>query len=113
MRQRRARIREMLDQGLRVSEIARKLRLPYSQVYSTIENTPDLRVNRPAPTDPGQIARQHGTRIGHIGPALGGQSPDFLTWLAENTPEGTTISEFLVAVAIDQFQYEIEAREAA
>ena len=47
-----------------------------------------------------------GNRLGAIGPPLARQSDEFLNWVIAQTPEGSTFSETIVAIALDVWQEE-------
>lgn len=103
MAERREAVRERLARGMRTCDIARDLGLSYTKVYGLIARDPVLQANRATPRTPAAIARSMGVRLGTLGPALENQSPEFLRWLAETAPEGATISDWIVSIALDQF----------
>ncbi len=48
-----------------------------------------------------------GVRLGAVGPAIDRNDPAFADWLAAQVPDGSTISEVLVALALDAWMGEL------
>ena len=53
------------------------------------------------------LAMKSGVKLGATGAALNRNDPAFTDWLVDQVPEGGTISEVLVAIALDTWNEQL------
>ena len=53
-----------------------------------------------------RLRQKTGIRIGEMAPALARNDDAFTDWLLANTPEGSTLTETLISIALDVWQEE-------
>lgn len=90
------------------TEMARILDVPYSTVTSAVQRLRLRGVLPPVKRNASLTAeylRNHrlGPGFGSLQTALFPHTPDFAYWLAKQTPEGSTLADTLVAIALDAY----------
>lgn len=103
---------DLWETGMNHAEIAAKLDVPMTHVYSAIHRGRQAGLNlRHIPLKNigkrGMSAR-YNRRFGSVPDAIKGLPEPVMVWLMESTPEGSTVAEYMAAFVLDAYNEENE-----
>ena len=95
-------IRDSLEQGVQLPDIAKRVRMGLPALRQLLVETENLTITRSQRYKQRRDMRAIG-RLGSAFPAIIAQGPEFQQWIKDSLPEGVSILEFFVSIAVDSY----------
>lgn len=110
------RIMELASQGMKSREIGEELgyharmvaaRVTRMRREKSIPSTLECRSSRDTRTKLRNLCQKYGKNLGRLTQVMEALTEDQIVWLYRETPEGSTISDFIVALIRDAYDDEV------